>query len=61
MCNSFISWVSVFPYVQELDLTQLVVPPDSEVWTLRIDALWDSCPELLLIIVGVKTYWQRLV
>ena len=60
MCDSFISWVSVFLCVQELDLTQLVVPPDSEVWTLRIDALWDSCPELQLIIVGVKTYQRPL-
>jgi len=59
MCDSFFSWISFFPYVQELDLTQLV-PPDSKMWTWRLDALWDSCPELQLIIVGVKTY-QRPV
>jgi len=59
MCDSFFSWVSVFPYVQELDLTQ-VVPPDPKMWTWRLDALWDSCPELRVIIVGVKTY-QRPV
>jgi hypothetical protein len=59
MCDSFFSWVSVFPYVQELDLTQ-VVPGDPNMWTWRLDALWDSCPELRTIIVGVETY-QRPV
>ena len=60
MCDNFFSWVSVFPCVQELDLAQLV-PPDLIMWTWRLDALWDSCPELQLIIVGpVKTY-QRPV
>ncbi|KIJ94762.1 hypothetical protein K443DRAFT_349468 [Laccaria amethystina LaAM-08-1] len=59
MCDSFFSWVSVFPYVQELDLTQMV-PPDSKMWTWRLDGLWDSCPELQSIRVGVKTY-QRPV
>ncbi|EDR04218.1 uncharacterized protein LACBIDRAFT_330842 [Laccaria bicolor S238N-H82] len=59
MCDSFFSWVSVFHYMQELDLTRLV-PPDSKMWTWRIDALWDSCPELQSIVVGVKTY-QRPV
>ena len=56
MCDSFFSWVSgVFPYVQELDLTQMV-PPHLNMWTWRSDALWDSCPELRSIIVGVDTY-----
>ena len=59
MYDSFFSWVSVFPYVQELDLTQLV-HPDPKMWTWRFDALWDSCPELQLIIVRGKTY-QRPV
>ena len=59
MCDSFFSWVSVFPYVQELDLTQLV-PGDPKMWTWRLDALWDSCPELQSIIVKKKTY-QRPV
>ncbi|EDR07335.1 uncharacterized protein LACBIDRAFT_327754, partial [Laccaria bicolor S238N-H82] len=55
MCDSFFSWVSVFPYVQDLDLTQLV-PGDPKMWTWRLDALWDSCPELQSIIVKRKTY-----
>ena len=59
MCDSFFSWVSAFPYIQELDLTW-VVPVDPESWTWRLDALWDSCPELQVIKVGVKTY-QRPV
>ena len=47
MCDSlsFFSWVSVFPYVQELDLTRV----DRKMWTWRLDALWDLCPELQLI------------
>ena len=59
MCDSFFSWVSVFPYVQELDLTQMV-PPHPNMWTWRLNVLWDSCPELQTIIVGAKTY-QRPV
>ena len=59
MCDSFFAWVSVFSCVQELNLTQLV-PLDSKMWTWRIDALWDSCPELQLIIVEGKAY-QRPV
>ena len=60
MCDSFFSWVSVkFPYVQELDLTR-AIPGDLNMRIWRLDALWDSCPELRSIIVGVKTY-QRPV
>ncbi|KIJ94763.1 hypothetical protein K443DRAFT_683503 [Laccaria amethystina LaAM-08-1] len=59
MCDSFCSWVSGFPYVQELDLMQ-VVPEDSKIWIWRLEMLWDSCPELQSIRVGVKTY-QRPV
>ena len=59
MCDSFFSWVSVFPYVQELELMQLV-PGDPKMWTWRLDALWDSCPELQSIVVKRKTYQRPL-
>ena len=60
ICDGFFFWVSVkFPYVQELYLTQLV-PPDPNMWTWKLDALWDSCSRLQSIIVGVETY-QRPV
>ncbi|EDR04220.1 uncharacterized protein LACBIDRAFT_330846 [Laccaria bicolor S238N-H82] len=56
MYDSFFSWLPVkFPYVQELDLTW-VVPPDPNMWTWRLDVLWDFCPELQSIIVREKTY-----
>ena len=55
-CLRFFSWVSVkFPYVQELDLKR-VVSLDLNMWTRRLDALWDSCPELRSVIIGVETY-----
>jgi len=60
MCDSFFSWVSVFPYVQEVNLTQFV-PVDPKMWTWRLDALWDSCPELQLIVVGRNTFQRNQV
>ncbi|EDR04219.1 uncharacterized protein LACBIDRAFT_295094 [Laccaria bicolor S238N-H82] len=60
VCDSFFYWVSdMFPCVQKLDLRRIVLP-DPNIWTWRVDALWDSCPELQSIIVGVETY-QRPV
>ena len=59
VCDSFFSWVSLFPYVQELDLRRVVLE-NPNMWTWRVDELWDSCPELRSVIVGVKTY-QRPV
>ena len=39
MCDSFFSWVLVFPYIQELDLSW-VVPMDPKMWTWKLDALY---------------------
>jgi hypothetical protein len=55
MCESFFSWVSLFPSIQELEITQ-VFPLRLKSWTGSLNVLWDSCPELQSITVGVKTY-----
>ncbi|KIJ99699.1 hypothetical protein K443DRAFT_101708 [Laccaria amethystina LaAM-08-1] len=55
MCGSFFSWVSLFPSIQELEITQ-IVPLRLKSWTGSLNVLWDSCPELQSITVGVKTY-----
>ena len=60
MCYSVFSWVSTFPYVQEVDMTQVVPGDPNMCRTWRLNALWDSCPELQSITIGVKTY-QRPV
>ena len=60
MCDIFFSWVSVFPYVQELYLKQVVPGDPNMCRTWRLDALWDFCPELQSVIDGVQTY-QRPV
>jgi len=55
MCESFFAWVSLFPSIQELELTQ-IVPLRLNPWTRSLNALWDSCPELQSITAGLKTY-----
>jgi hypothetical protein len=55
MCGSFFSWVSLFPSIQELEITQ-IVPLRLKSWTGSLNVLWDSCPELQSITVGVKIY-----
>jgi len=55
MCESFFAWVSLFPSIQELEITQ-IVPLRLKSWTGSLNALWDSCPELQSIVIGVKTY-----